>query len=90
MSNDDYHFSDLTKVNSAELSKEERAEAIAQLNDTFRQTFSGGKVVGTQRIGALTADERTRIPDAVREFTGFQKGDSPYGERDFSELKVGA
>ncbi|MEO0909932.1 MAG: DUF3768 domain-containing protein [Pseudomonadota bacterium] len=85
----DYDFSGLSTVDTTMLTDMERSEAIAQLNDSFRQTFSGGRVVYTQGVKALSEIDRVKVFDAVRAFSAFKKGDDPHGERDFGWFEFG-
>lgn len=62
---------------------------IRELNDTFRQSLTGGRVVMTN--GILTApdlDTETMM-QRVRDFTDFATDNDPYGEHDFGSLEVG-
>jgi len=68
---------------------EERPEAIAQINDIFRNTLIGGRAFITQGIQALPEEDQAKIVDAVRTFRDFRKGDDPHGERDFGWFMFG-
>lgn len=61
---------------------------IAALNDAFRLSLAGGRVVETPAVQALTPAERTALLLAVRRFKAFDKGNDPYGERDFGAVEV--
>ena len=56
---------------------------IATLNDTFRKTLSGGRVMLTAGINALPADDVAQILSRVRSFNDFTEDNDPYGEHDF-------
>lgn len=56
---------------------------IATLNDTFRKTFSGGRVMLTSGINALPADDVAQILSRVRSFNDVTSDNDPYGEHDF-------
>lgn len=64
------------------------ANPIAVLNDRFRATFAGGKVVMTQGVAALSEAERLEALDAVRRFDAFSEDNDPHGERDFGAFDV--
>jgi len=66
----------------------ETPNKIAQLNDLLRREGIGGRVMITQGIQALSADTRTNIFKAIREFVDFTKDNDPYGEHDFAALTV--
>jgi len=55
---------------------------IARLNDEFRATFEGGKVLITASVQALSVDVRAAAIVAVQGFTVFTKDSDPYGEHD--------
>jgi len=65
-------------------------ERIAALNDTFRRTFAGGKVVMTSGVAALDAAVLEQVVNAVRAFSTFEPGDDPYGEHDFGAFEIAA
>ena len=67
---------------------ENNNKRIAALNDRFRRTFAGGKVVMTAGIAALAATaEREEIVRAVRTLRPSTLMD-PYGEHDFGAIEV--
>ena len=59
---------------------------IKTLNDNFRRTFTGGKVMLTQGINAKLADDVAIILSEVRMFNDFTKANDPYGEHDFGSF----
>lgn len=61
----------------------QEAGRIAELNDKFRRTFAGGKVVMTPGIADLAPDDLVQVLAKVRGFEDFEEGDDPYGEHDF-------
>ena len=64
-----------------------RAEAIKRLNDSFRQSLQGGRVLMTSGISALSRETRAAILSRVREFTIFTKANDPHGEHDFGNFE---
>lgn len=60
---------------------------IRYLNDRFRLTFQGGKVVLTRGIRALPQEEITEILSKVSNFNDFNSSNAPYNERDFENFK---
>lgn len=56
---------------------------IATLNDNFRKTLSGGRVLLTCGINTMSQDDVARILSCVREFNDFSPDNDPYGEHDF-------
>jgi hypothetical protein len=65
-----------------------RARRIRVLNDNFRATFLGGRVMLTQGVNALPLDTKARILLAVQQFKDFDEGNDPHGEHDFGSLNV--
>jgi hypothetical protein len=57
------------------------ATTIRDLNDRFRQTLSGGRVMLT--CGIVGRDDTQTILYLVQTFNNFTDGDDPYGEHDF-------
>ena len=66
----------------------EKAERIAALNDRFRQTFWGGKVMMTQGVQELPEDLRARLFRAVSEFDEFTEDNDPHREHDFGRIQL--
>lgn len=60
--------------------------SIAELNDAFRRSFEGGRVVMTQGIASLSDFDRCMILGAVHEFEAFTPDNDPYGEHDFGSI----
>jgi len=67
----------------------DRTARIRALNDAFRQTFSGGKVMLTQGVDALPGDAKAALLAKVRTFDGFDAGNDPHGEHDFVSVEHG-
>jgi hypothetical protein len=65
------------------------AERIRELNDQFRRTYQGGKVMMTSGINALPASTKSRILEKVRTFDAFSKENDPHHEHDFGEFEEG-
>ena len=66
-----------------------RAEVIRKLNDAFRTTFQGGRVMMTASINALPPADIADILEAVRTFTDFNEDNDPHGERDCAFFEEG-
>lgn len=63
---------------------------IAALNDHARQTFTGCRVLITQGIQALPAEQLVQVLDAVRSFNQFTPNNDPYEEHDFGRIRLGS
>lgn len=59
---------------------------IKTLNDTFRQTFTGGRVMLTTGINAKSQDDIAKILSEVRQFNHFTKANNPYNEHDLGSF----
>lgn len=56
-------------------------EKVRALNDAFRQSFLGGRVVATASIA--NRSDLASIMNRVRCFADFSEANDPYGEHDF-------
>jgi hypothetical protein len=65
-----------------------KPDRIRVLNDNFRSTFVGGRVVMTQGVEALPVDNKVKLLAAVRSFNDFDKDNDPYGEHDFGSIEL--
>ena len=61
---------------------------IAILNDAFRTTFLGGRVVVTPSVRALPLDKNAALLEAVRSFNKFDRDNDPRGEHDFGSIEL--
>jgi hypothetical protein len=64
-------------------------DRIRALNDAFRRSFVGGKVVVTDGFESLTAKQRGLILSKVRTFHQFNEDNDPHGEHDFGLIEDG-
>lgn len=60
-------------------------EKIRILNDGFRRTLCGGKVVATQGVSAMP--DMFEVMQKVRGFSDFDKSNDPHHEHDFGAFK---
>ena len=61
---------------------------VAQLNDTFRQTFTGGPILLTVGIRALPSGTLKAVLHQVRYYSDFTPDNDPYQEHDFGSLTI--
>jgi hypothetical protein len=61
---------------------------VRELNDAFRRSFSGGRVVMTAGVNALPPDVLAEALRKVRVFDEFTKDNDPHGEHDFGAFEV--
>ena len=59
---------------------------IATLNDNFRKTFTGGQVLLTAGIAAMSSEDKANIVSMVQNFNDFNEDNDPYGEHDFGSF----
>ena len=73
----DKHVSALTKP-----------DRVRVLNDNFRATFVGGRVVTTEDVNALPLDTKARLILAVQSFDDFTKDNDPFGGHDYASFEI--
>ena len=61
---------------------------IALLNDEFRTTFSGGKIMMTAGVNALPDMVKAAALQKVADFEGFSDDNDPYCEHDFGSFEL--
>jgi hypothetical protein len=71
--------------------QEARRQAVAALNDAFRTSLTGGRVVMTTLVAELAPAESLALLSKVQQFdfTAADPGDNPYGTNDFGAIKHG-
>jgi len=63
------------------------SKIIQLINDNFRKTFQGGKVVLTRGIRALPKMEIAEIMLKVSKFNDFTAANNPYDENDYGSFE---
>ncbi len=71
------------------IAEERRTEHVRALNDAFRQSLSGGRVLLTRRVAALGEVPQRQILEQVQRFDRFTPENDPYGEHDFGIFEAG-
>jgi hypothetical protein len=64
------------------------AERIRKLNDSFRTTFSGGKVMVTSGVVELPECVRANALRKVADFVDFTPDNDPHDEHDFGSFEL--
>ena len=64
------------------------AQRIRELNDAFRTSLSGGRVMMTAGIDALDSNVKAVIISKVATFGDFTADNDPHGEHDFGAIEV--
>jgi Protein of unknown function (DUF3768) len=62
---------------------------IAVLNDEFRSTLEGGKIMVTAAVNALPVEARAAAIVAVQASAVFTEENDPYGEHDCASFELG-
>jgi hypothetical protein len=64
------------------------AETIRELNDRFRTTMTGGRVMMTAGVDALPLDVKAMAIRRVATFSDFTPDNDPHKEHDFGSFTV--
>ena len=67
--------------------RQERRAKIRALNDAFRQTFWGGRVMMTAGVAALDNPVRNAVVEKIKTFDAFDDDNDPWGEHDFVSIE---
>jgi hypothetical protein len=67
---------------------ENKIARIRALNDLFRSTFEGGRMVLTQGVSSLGQIFILAALAEVKMFDAFTEENDPYGEHDFGSFKI--
>ena len=67
----------------------DKTARIRELNDAFRRTLVGGRVMLTIGIDALPAAEKAAVLAKTRTFDAFNGDHDPHGEHDFVSFEHG-
>ena len=66
----------------------DRSTIIGELNDKFRQSFVGGRVVMTAGVAALSDVTRAEVVRTVQAFDTFSADNDPHAEHDFGSFDL--
>src|SRR5215213_9867042 len=64
------------------------AERIRELNDRFRTTMTGGRMLMTAGVNALPADIKAAVIQRVTTFSDFTATTDPHREHDFGTFSL--
>jgi hypothetical protein len=64
------------------------SDRIRSLNDAFRRTFAGGKVMMTSGVDELPDCVKAEALRQVATFSGFTPDNDPHGEHDFGSFTL--
>jgi hypothetical protein len=71
-----------------DISARTTADRIRDLNDAFRRSFSGGRVMLTAGVDALPSDVKTMAIRKVATYSDFSPDNDPHGEHDFGSFDL--
>jgi hypothetical protein len=71
-----------------DIDRDDRVKKIAALNDAFRTSLAGGRILVTSGVSALPHRLFTAALRAVQAFSQFTPDNDPYGEHDFGFFKI--
>jgi Protein of unknown function (DUF3768) len=63
-------------------------EKIRELNNAFRTTMTGGRVILTAGVDALPSDVKATVIRRVATFSEFNAENDPHGEHDFGSFTL--
>jgi hypothetical protein len=66
-----------------------QAQRVRLLNDNFRTTFMGGRIVTTAGVAELPLDAKAHVLLQVQRFADFNADNDPHGEHDFGSFEIG-
>ena len=66
-----------------------KSAKIRALNDRFRKSLTGGRVMMTAAVSALPDDVRARAIELTRTFDNFTPDNDPHNEHDFGSFEIG-
>ena len=66
----------------------EKNKRIKELNDSFRTTFCGGRVMLTQVVQALAPINQAKLLELVKAFDTFSQDNDPHAEHDFGAMDL--
>ncbi len=65
----------------------DKTARIRELNDEFRRTFVGGRVMLTAGVNALPDADKATVISKLRTFDAFNGDNDPHGEHDFVSVE---
>jgi len=65
-----------------------RTQKIAELNDAFRKSLAGGRIVVTSGVAALKHRVQIKALRTLQTFDNFTPDNDPYSEHDFGFFKI--
>jgi len=78
----------MSSYKSEDVVEPDPAKRIAELNDAFRKTLSGGQVLMTPGVIDLPPMVVAEVIKKTTEFGSFSADNDPYGEHDFGSFEL--
>jgi hypothetical protein len=75
------------KTDTEKESRSAKRAKIRALNDAFRQSFCGGRVMMTAGVAALEAPLRNAVVIRTQNFDAFDDEIDPWGQHDFVSIE---
>jgi hypothetical protein len=72
-----------------DIESKDRIARIRDLNDAFRRTFSGGRMMMTSGVAELPDLVKAKALQLVASFDEFTEDNDPSGEHDFGNFELG-
>ena len=72
-----------------EQDEDDEKARIRNLNDSFRVSGQGGRIVSTQGIQQLSPVDQAAVFQKIRFFSAFTQANDPHGEHDFGSIAHG-
>lgn len=63
------------------------SEKVRKLNDTFRTTLIGGKIILTPGVAELQVESVKELLKLIPKYQDFNEDNDPYGEHDFGSFE---
>jgi hypothetical protein len=65
-----------------------KSDRIRLLNDNFRCSYVGGRLLLSAGVAELPVDTKARLILAVQSFNNFTNDNDPHGEHDFGAIEL--
>ncbi len=77
----------MAKTGREKENKSDKRAKIRALNDAFRTSFWGGRVMMTAGVAALETPVRNAVVEKIKAFDAFDDDNDPWGEHDFVSVE---
>ena len=77
----------MRKTDTKREDKNAKRAKIRALNDAFRKSFWGGRVMMTAGVAALECSVRNAVVEKIKAFDSFDDENDPWGQHDFVSVE---